>query len=457
MFKKLIARIKAAYNWLFETELLRRILANSGYLVSATGFTAALGMVQGIFVARMLGPAGLGLWGAVKQFTNVSNRFASFRIHEMVVRYVRLYEEKQEQEKAAAVFKIAALFEFFSSLLAFALIWWLAPLAVEYLVDNPADDMKFWFVLYGMVVLFNFSYDASTGLLQVFNRFRAQAILTSVQGVFQITFILIAYLSDSGFTGVLIAFLAGKLIGSIGIMFLAVQTAVQQWGTQWFSAPIRSLTEDRGKIFKFAFSTNLSGTISLVAKDSESLWVNAFLGNVVGGYYELARSLVGILQIPVAPLPSTTYPELSREVAQKNWKNTAYVLQRGTILATAYSFPVTLGLLVFGPLMIELMYGEAFLPAYPALMILMFGYLFVNVFFWNRVALLALDRPVFPTIVNFIGMVIKVTGIFILVPRYGYLQFAALLSGYYIFTVGLAALRVVLDVQRNLNPPEAVA
>ena len=74
----------------------------------------------------------------------------------------------------------------------------------------------------------------------------------------------------------------------------------------------------------------------------------------------------------------------------------------------------------------------------------------VNVFFWTRVALLALNRPVYPTVVNFIGMIIKVTATIIFVPQYGFLVFAGLLSGYYIFTVSLAAIKVNTEVRQKL-------
>ena len=41
--------------------------------------------------------------------------------------------------------------------------------------------------------------------------------------------------------------------------------------------------------------------------------------------------------------------------------------------------------------------------------------------------------------------------IFLLVPIYGYLAFAALLSGYYLFTVGIAAARVLLDLNSHAD------
>jgi hypothetical protein len=51
--------------------------------------------------------------------------------------------------------------------------------------------------------------------------------------------------------------------------------------------------------------------------------------------------------------------------------------------------------------------------------------------------------------VNFVGMLIKVSLIFLLAPKFGYLVFAGLLSGYYIFTVGIAAARVIFDLRNR--------
>ena len=184
--------------------------------------------------------------------------------------------------------------------------------------------------------------------------------------------------------------------------------------------------------------------------------MTAFFGNLAGGFYSVARDLIGLLQIPVLPLPSTTYPELSRTVAQRNWGGMRHILRRGTRLAAIYSLPVALFLVIFGKWVIYFYTGgtEA-LPAYPLLMILLAGYTFSNLFYWGRAALLALNRPVFPTVVNFIGMVIKVVLIFVLVEQFQYYAFAGLLSFYYIFTVGIAAVRVRLDLRGKLAQESA--
>jgi O-antigen/teichoic acid export membrane protein len=287
-------------------------------------------------------------------------------------------------------------------------------------------------------------------MLQVFNRFGAKAVIDIIQSLVRVGLTITVYFTGGGLFEIILAELAGRLVRSVGVIGLAFLTARQQWGAGWWKTPLSTLAKDRRSLLTFAFSTNLSATISLVSKDSEDLWVNAFLGNVVGGYYNVARSLIGLLQIPISPLPSTTYPELSRSVARGNWGNVRYVIQRGSRMAILYSLPVTAFLLVFGNWAIKLYAGPEFLPAYPLLIILLIGYTFANVFYWNRVALLAMNRPVFPTMVNFIGMVVKVVLIFLLAQRYQAYTFAGLLSFYYIFTVGVTAGRVMLDLRQKI-------
>jgi len=428
-----------------ENELIRRIVKNSGYLFSATGVSAAMSMVQSILAARLLGPSTFGILGALTAFTSVVNRFASFRMNELVVRYVGHYQENDDHRRAPAVFKMACFLEIGGSLLALALVLGLAPLGARFFAHDAS--LAVWFQIYGCIVLANVIFESATGLLQIFDRFRTMAIITAAQSTLTLSLIAIAYFAKAGLVAVVLAYMTGKIAFSLSVTAAALFEARRAWGREWWRTPLSILKSERRSLLTFAFSTNLSSTISLIAKDSEVLWVSAFLGTTQAGYYKLALALSNLLQLPVSPLPKVTFPELAREIARRNWDNVRYVLRQGSRLAAAYSVPVTLALIIFGKWIIRITYGPEYLPTYPPLVILLIGYTFVNILYWNRVALLSLARPVFPTIVNFTGMVLKVSLIFLLVPRYGYLAFAALLSGYYIFTVGIAAARVLVDLR----------
>ena len=67
----------------------------------------------------------------------------------------------------------------------------------------------------------------------------------------------------------------------------------------------------------------------------------------------------------------------------------------------------------------------------------MVGLFVANTFYWNRIALLSLGLADYPAKVNSIAAVLKAIGIVTIVPIFGYLGSAALLSGYYILSISL--------------------
>ncbi len=444
-------KLRQLYARFLKNELIRRIVTNAGYLFSATGLSAAFSMIQSILAARLLGPASFGILGSITQFTSVVNRFASFRMNELVVRHVGHYHEEGDHQRAAAVFKLASMLEIGGSLVALALIWWLAPVGARFFAQD--SGLAYWFQLYGLIILANVIFETSNGLLQIFDRFRDMAMITVGQSLITLTLIVIAFFVQAGLTTVLLAYMAGKILYSLSISVAALVQAQRVWGPGWWRAPFSLLKAERRDLFTFAFSTNLSSMVSLVAKDSEVLWISAFLGPRQAGYYKTALAITNILQLPISPLPRATFPELAREIARRNWENVKYVLRQGSRLAAIYSLPVTFILIIFGKPIIAMTYGSEFLPTYPALVILLLGFTFVNIFYWNRVALISLGRAVYPTLVNFAGMLLKVGAIFLLRPSTGSV-FAALLVGYYLFTVGGAVGRVLLDVRDSTQALE---
>ncbi len=444
MIHSIYSWVRRLFHRLFQNELTRRVVKNSGYLFSATGVSAALSMLQGILVARLLGVESYGILGAIIMFTSVINKLVSFRMGELVIKYVAQYSEAGDQRRAATVFKSALLVEMAASILAFGLLCALAPLAARFLAKDPSTTG--WFILYGMIVLANLVSESSMGLLQIFDRFRNVAALSLVQSIVTLCLVAIVYLADGGMVGVLLAYLGGKAVGALSLSSGALLEANRNWGRDWWRTPVSTLKPEWREMRHFAVNTNISASLSLINKDSELLWVSFFRGPVETGYYKLAISLANIIQLPVSPLPQATYPELTRQAARGNWQDLRAVLRQGSILAASYTLPAVLVLGVFGRPLISFLYTPEFLPAYPALLILMAGFLFANIFYWRRNALLALGRPDFPAKLNVILAATKVIGILLFVPRYGYLASAALLSAFYIAAslISFAKVRLLL-------------
>jgi O-antigen/teichoic acid export membrane protein len=456
-------------NRLFGSPLVRRVVTNSSYLFSATGVVAVMGLVQNILTGRLLGVSGIGLLATIFMFTSVVNKFASFRMTELVVKYVSQFTEENDIPRASAVFKIAALAELVASVFAFILIWLLAPVAARLLAKDSA--LTGLFIFYGLIVLANLVSESSTGLLQVFDKYRWIAVLNvwgngvTLAGISLVyaffVFILPRYYQGQGYSGeiltfkldslmryampaILVAYLVGKITGALSLTLIGLREAWRHWGKGWWKSPIRLLRPKARELAHFATSTNISATLNLVNKDAEVLWISLFRSPTEVGFYKTALSLINLVLMPVSPLPQATYPELSREVARKNWQNVREILRRGSILAGTFTLVISAGLVILGQQLILLLYKDpGFLPAYPALLILLPGFLVANTFYWNRIAMLALGKPDFPAKVNLV-----------LAPRFGYLANAALLSGYYLIGVSIVAFKAISLIRQNAQSSE---
>ena len=438
----MIERARATWNAWKQDRLLGLVIRNTGYLFSSSTLGTGLSMVQSIFAARLLGVFDFGVLDNITQFSSTVNRLFSFRMGELVVRYVSLYQAEGRPDRAAAVVKISAMVEALTSLLAFAILVLLAPWAALIF----AKDARWTplFIFYGVTILGNLMTETSTGVLQVARQFRSQAAVNLSQAILTALMIVVAYLTGGGMVAVVAAYLLGKMILGIGPMLLALRSLNVLLGTGWYKASLRLLPPWR-ELARFAITTNLSATLTLLVRDSERLWVSFFLSPLEAGYYKVAMAFVTLLTTPINPLIGTTYPELSRSITEQNWAQLRRLLRRVTIIAGGWTGVVAVGLLVFGPWLIQL-YGAEFLPAFPALVLLLVGYGTANVLFWNRSLLLAFNQPGYALRVMLWCGLIKVLLSFWVIPTFGFSGEAALLSAYFVVSIGLIALHGVRQI-----------
>jgi O-antigen/teichoic acid export membrane protein len=415
-----------------------------------------MSMGQGVLAARLLGVEGAGYVGIITQFSSNINRLTSFRMGELVISYVGEFSANGRRRQAAAVFKAAMLVEISSSLLAFALVVSLSPLGARIFAHDP--NLTGLFMFYGLSILSNLMYESGLGLLQFFDQFRMIAIISVSQSVLTLLLIVGAFLMHSGLDMVVFAYLVGKIVLALSVSVAALWQARAVWGPGWWRVPLSVLADRRSDLVRFAINTNLSGTLKLITRDSEMLWLGAFSTPVQVGYYKIAKAITNLVMMPVTPLITTTYREVAREVASGRWRNVRYLLRSGSILSAIWTLPVSLGLVIFGQWVVAI-YGREFLPAsYINLLLLLTGVIVVNIFFWNRSVLLPLGMPEYPTKVLFVGAILKIIGTILLVPRWGANGMAILLTGFFLFTTTVLIWKTLREISNaELAPVISIA
>ncbi|OGO69053.1 MAG: hypothetical protein A2Z37_09760 [Chloroflexi bacterium RBG_19FT_COMBO_62_14] len=440
---------------LLRNPLTQRVLRNSGYMLSGNTVSAALGMIQSILAARLLGVEAFGLLGVITVFASVVNQLTSFRMGEWVINFVGEFSAEGRHRHAAAAFKAGALAEMSSSILAFVLIIALAPLGARFLAHDPGT--AWLFSLYGLMVLANLIAESSAGLLQYFDRYRTLAAITIAQSALTLGMIGAAFIAKAGLAAIVLAYLGGKIIWAVAVTLAALVEAGRQWGRGWWLAPLSLLRERGRSMLRFGVSTNLTSTLTLVTRDSEVLWLGALSSPLQVGYYKVARAIINMLLIPVQPLISTTYREVAREIAARQWLNVRYLLRSGSLISGVYSVATALILAFFGRYIVGL-YGQEFLPAaYYSLAILLLGVTVVNTLYWNRIILLPLGLPEYPTKVTLVAALVKIALVLVLVPSLGAQGMAISLSAFFLGTGSVLAWKTLQRLRASAEATEVAA
>ncbi|HKJ28543.1 MAG TPA: oligosaccharide flippase family protein [Anaerolineales bacterium] len=432
---------------------LNRILLNTGYLFSSNTAGMFLSALQSILVARLIGVLGVGLVANITKFTTNTSQLLSFRMGELVVTYVGQYVEQGDQKKASAVLRSAMVIEALTSVLNFIVVLVLAPVVARYLVRRP--ELTPLFIFYGYSVFANLTSQTSTAALQVFKRFDTLAILNLAQNMISFIVVVIAFFTQGTIVDVVTAYLAAKVFNGISLLLFSLIFAHRELGRNWWLAPWDASISG-GTFWKFAFSSNFSATVKLVAQDSEELWITYFLSPVAAGYYTTAMRVIAMILLPINPFIQPTFLEITTQTAKRQWEKLKELLRKTSTIAGVWTAGVAVILLVLGWWLIPFLYGEEFAPATSAALILVVGFGLANTLYWNRPLLLALEKPVYPLAVSAVAMVLKVGLAIWLVPQFGYLMQAILLSAYLTITVGLNAWQGVRTV-RQRSAVEAAA
>ena len=321
------------------------------------------------------------------------------------------------------------------------------------------------FIFYGLILLSNLMYETSTGVLQATHHFKQLARVNLVNSVITISVIggtYVLYRWGGLITqphlveAILLAYVLGKTFVGVSQIILATRELNQLLGGGWWRVPLRNLPGKRS-LFMFALNTNLNGTVNLFFRDNIPLYVANLLSTTEVGYFKIAMTFIIPITLILDPFIAPTYAEISRTIARFEWNTTLRLLKRITAITGGVVLAILAGWALTGWWIIPTLYKRQASPVYPLLLILIAGYGFASVFQWNRSLFLSLGKPGYPVLVSTLVGAVELALIFTLVPRYGYLMMAGILSGYFIISIGFITLRGLSEMRRRaLEKPQSI-
>jgi O-antigen/teichoic acid export membrane protein len=386
----------------FKDRHFRSLLKNSGYLAASKIVAAIAQLVTLSLAAHALGLLLFGALILIDSYAKAVSGIAKFQSWQLIVRYGgrALHGEHADFKTSTGfAFALDAISGVGGMLVGAALLPFVAPW-----VGIKPDQL--WLAMFYCTLLPVMAAATPTGVLRALDRFDLISWQDTATPICRLVLIAIVYFSSAPFAAYIVGWYATLLGGELFGWFLAWRELRRRGLLKGIRPTLRP---DRlPGAWRFAIHVNLTASVQAAWGPIARLLVGALLGVAGAALFRVASSLSDSAAKPADLLAKAFYPEVVRMdlSSKKPWK----LMLRGSALASGFAVLAIIILLLGGKTIVAFLFGEDFLGAYDALIILMLVP-FLSVFSFPLPPMLyALDRPDGPLKARLLG-----TGLYFLI------------------------------------------
>lgn len=387
-------------------------------LTLAHGLSALLTLLQGLLIARWLGPGDYGRVALILGYGGLVYSIFTARSGEASISYIGTFHTQGQPEHALAICQFGYVMDAGIALISAGCVALSARWAATTFIGQPAVDSLM--SLYAFAYIPGMMRGTASAVLSSLEHFTLLALLEVSTSLLRFGLVAGLALTNGGITGVVWG--NALALATSGILFAVVATrlAHRVWGNYWWHAQSHLLWPHMRGLLHFLSLNELTTLLGLIPKQLDIFMLGLFSSPIETGYYRLAKNLAGAVGYLVTPLQSVTYPDLARQAVASD---RILVYQRGWWLATRVGLPLGLLIGLVGsvsiPLVLPLLAGSAFQSAVPATQILLIGYSAWLAFFWLRPFFLAQRWVKTWAICSGLFALTALAGWLVLVPEYG--------------------------------------
>jgi len=397
----------------------RPFVRHVGALTLANGVVAVLSFLQGILVARWLGPELYGVAALVMSVPSLVYTFFDARSAEASVKYLSEFHARGERERAAAMCRLGYFIDFGIALVSFSAVLLIAPWASRTIVRRP--ELSWLMMLYAAAFLPRSLRGTSYAVMAVQGFFPTIALIDTVTTAIQVGLVVGFVLLGWGVVGVVWGNTLAMTIAGLLYGVPAWRLMERSWGRIGWSKSWSLLKGYRREIFRFLVYNDLTALLGLLTKQLDLVLLGYFRGPMEVGWYKLAKNVTGSVAYLVSPLQSVAYP---RFAALAGLEQQRLLKKKVRDFALKVGIPMGLVALVGGEAALSLiptMVGAQYTPAVGAARFLLIGFSLWLAFFWLRPLFLARAAVKEWSLFIFLLSMLTLSGWVLVVPFYGYM------------------------------------
>jgi O-antigen/teichoic acid export membrane protein len=325
---------------------MKRLFTNIGWLLGGRGINAVLSLVYLALATRTLGLEMFGHFAAIVALGQAVTGLANFQTWQFIVRWGANGDGAENPAGEATGFAIALdMLSVAMGTIIAALLVWSAP----YWLPLPAELLPLTF---GYCVISLLSIRTTpTGLLRLNFKFATATAAEAVQPIIRASGAVLAWLFMPTVTGFILAYAASEIAVAVALWIAARRTE----RIDLSALSLRRIPARYSDAWRFVWSTNMSGSLTIAGKQVVILLVGTFGGAaLLGGFRvasQLGQALVALAQtISKAILPELVHAKEDALLIARRMANVALI---GGVIAVLVA-------IIFGRLGLDLIAGSEF-------------------------------------------------------------------------------------------------
>jgi len=339
-----------------------RISRQSSVFFAGTLFSVASAYFFKIYLARVLGAEGLGIYTLGLTLIGFLGVFNALGLPQAAVRFVALYTATGKINHLHAFMRGSTTLLITSNLLLGALLVLVGPKIAARLYHTPS--LSGYLPLFAVIMLLGCLTTFFGQVLAGFKDVAKRTVITNFLGnpvVMILTIVLIA--AGSGLRGYLIA----QVISALVVLLLLVLSV-------WKIAPRRTLisnevgSEVRGAVLSFSAAALGVAILEFLLAQADKILIGVWLNAREVGIYAVATAIVSFVPIALQSVNQIFSPMISDLHSRSEGEMLGRLFQTLTKWILALTIPLAVVIIVFaGPLM--QIFGSDFESGWPILVI----------------------------------------------------------------------------------------
>lgn len=345
---------------------LGRIFRNAGWMLAGKGAGAILSLFYLAAATRGLGPVQFGQFALILSLGQAISGFVSFQTWRIVIRFGSKHVVENQRlafsRLAIACICLDCIAAIGGCVLAAVGVKLLGP----YFGWTPALTTNA--LLYAFFVLLSVRSTA-VGILRAYDKFRGGAAADAAMPVTRLIGALVVVAVGPTVTLFLAAWALSEVTTAIAYWWLVIRhrlIVVEEDSLK----NLASVPGEQENFWKFVMLTNLGSTVSSLQQQLPVLASGLFAGPAAAGLFRFSSQLSQALARIGDMLARSMFAEFSR-VRAKDGAGEAWTLLRGSTRLSIWGGIIILALVIIaGKPALYIISGQAYLPAYPLLVML---------------------------------------------------------------------------------------